>query len=42
VIDLFDTFDVVLGDDWLMEQKAVMDWQTKALTVRRGKKVVLR
>ncbi len=38
VIDLFDTFDVVLGDDWMTEHRAVMDWHVRSLSVRRGKR----
>ena len=36
VIDMYDSFDAILGDSWLTSRRVVMDWGSHVLIVHRG------
>lgn len=38
VIDMFESFDLILGDDWLVQNKAYLDFGSKRCVLKHGRK----
>ena len=36
LLDVFDSYDIILGDPWFTQHKAVLNYETKVLSFKKG------